>query len=410
MATLPPFGFARFEIFEALDSSSAVNIYSSTLLESSDFEIQKFSEQQITLKNDKVEAQFNAQSGFLESIKLASSEALPVELNFVHYGARGHNRSFTGGDSLSGAYLFLPDGEAKSLPTSDNKYVVVDGPVRKTVYVNGIQQIQLIHSVSMDVGRSDLLIKNQVDIRKTGNFEVSMRLKTGIIDGQEFYTDLNGFQMIKRERFSKLPLQAHFYPMPASGFIENDKSRLSLLGRQALGIASLKPGWMEVMLDRRLDQDDDRGLAQPVHDNLRTESNFRLLLEELEGKGPEKSTAGYHSISGHFISNELHYPPSVLIGQFDHTASTEMAVKYSGLKKSLPCDIHPVALRTLSMPTVYGQGGTRSTTPQNSVAFVLHRLGSECRAKSDSERICSFLEDDKVSLFRYMLNSNNYNI
>ena len=68
--------------------------------------------------------------------------------------------------------------------------------------------------------------------------------------------------MIKRKRYEKLPLQAHFYPMPASAFIENDQQRLSLLGRQALGVASLQPGWMEVMLDRRLDQDDGRGLAQ----------------------------------------------------------------------------------------------------------------------------------------------------
>jgi len=49
--------------------------------------------------------------------------------------------------------------------------------------------------------------------------------------------------MIRRRRMlDKLPLQAHFYPMPASAFIEDVKVRLSLLGSQALGVASLKSG------------------------------------------------------------------------------------------------------------------------------------------------------------------------
>uniref|UniRef100_A0A1I8A5A0 Glyco_hydro_38C domain-containing protein n=1 Tax=Steinernema glaseri TaxID=37863 RepID=A0A1I8A5A0_9BILA len=68
--------------------------------------------------------------------------------------------------------------------------------------------------------------------------------------------------MVRRKRFEKLPLQAHFYPMPGAAFIEDSEHRLSLFGAQALGVASLQPGWIEVMLDRRLNQDDGRGLFQ----------------------------------------------------------------------------------------------------------------------------------------------------
>ena len=70
--------------------------------------------------------------------------------------------------------------------------------------------------------------------------------------------------------------------MPGSAFIEDAETRISLLGRQALGVASLESGknfeywnenfwnvqqivgWMEVILDRHLDQDDDRGLKLVV--------------------------------------------------------------------------------------------------------------------------------------------------
>lgn len=42
-------------------------------------------------------------------------------------------------------------------------------------------------------------------------------------------------------------------------------------------------GELEVVLDRRLQQDDNRGLGQGVTDNKRTASLYNLLLEERGG-------------------------------------------------------------------------------------------------------------------------------
>jgi hypothetical protein len=39
-----------------------------------------------------------------------------------------------------------------------------------------------------------LQIDNDVDIRQFDNAEIAMRLTTGIKSGDEFFTDLNGFQ------------------------------------------------------------------------------------------------------------------------------------------------------------------------------------------------------------------------
>jgi hypothetical protein len=49
--------------------------------------------------------------------------------------------------------------------------------------------------------------------------------------------------------------------------LQDGKSRLSLITGQPLGGSSLASGQMEVMLDRRLAQDDNRGLFQGVLDN-----------------------------------------------------------------------------------------------------------------------------------------------
>ena len=71
-----------------------------------------------------------------------------------------------------------------------------------------------------------------------------MRVSSSISSGENFYTDLNGFQvehefsqkadkttnfcffqMIRRKRYAKLPLQANFYPLPSLGYVQDAQSR-----------------------------------------------------------------------------------------------------------------------------------------------------------------------------------------
>ena len=47
-----------------------------------------------------------------------------------------------------------------------------------------------------------------------------MRLTTDLESGDHFFTDLNGFQMIKRKKMNKLPLQANYYPIPSMAYIQ----------------------------------------------------------------------------------------------------------------------------------------------------------------------------------------------
>ena len=124
-----------------------------------------------------------------------------------------------------------------------------------------------------------LLIANEVDITRMDNTELIMRINTDMKTEDTFYTDLNGFQMIKRKKYQKLPLQANYYPIPSMAYMQDETSRLTLISRTPLGGSSLKSGQLEIMMDRRLMQDDNRGLFQGVTDNRVTLHEFALLLE-----------------------------------------------------------------------------------------------------------------------------------
>lgn len=87
------------------------------------------------------------------------------------------------------------------------------------------------------------------------------------------------FQILKRKRLKKLPLQANFYPIPTMAFIEDRNIRLTVVSSSPLGCSSLASGQIEVMLDRRLNQDDNLGVGQGVLDNHPTRHIFRILLE-----------------------------------------------------------------------------------------------------------------------------------
>merc|ERR1712127_804654 len=82
---------------------------------------------------------------------------------------------------------------------------------------------------------------NMVDLTKSHNYELAMHIETNIINENEFYTDLNGFQYTKRKNYKKLTIQGNVYPMPSGAYIQDSKMRMNILTGQPLGVASQDP-------------------------------------------------------------------------------------------------------------------------------------------------------------------------
>ena len=321
--------------------------------------------EEFSLQNGYVSADFDA-NGFLQTMTTLDDKTKTLmNLEFMTYGTR------TQGDK-SGAYLFLPDGEAKALKIKSPYVRIVEGKLVSFVEVFTeafVHKVFLRSSPGPD--GTGLLITNEINIKQMNNQELIMRINSGIQSGDLFFTDLNGFQIVKRKRYTKLPLQANYYPIPSMSYIQDDTSRLTLISRTPLGGSSLKPGQLEIMMDRRLMQDDNRGLFQGVTDNKATLHEFVLLLER-KTKGcqdeAEDVAASYPSLLAVTARHGLINPMDRLIFNEAFSSTLSLSKTYQPMDKDLACDIHVVNLRTMMKIS-------STLKPSNNVALILHRQG-----------------------------------
>ncbi|XP_061856078.1 alpha-mannosidase 2x isoform X2 [Colius striatus] len=319
------------------------------------------------LENQHLQACFWGHSGLLKSIRRAGEEREQrVSSEFLVYGTR------TSKDK-SGAYLFLPDGEAKPYAPKDPPVVrVTEGPLFSEVasYYQHVQTVVRLYKVPGVDGLA-LDVSCLVDIRDHVNKELALRFSTDIESDDTFFTDLNGFQIQPRRYQRKLPLQANFYPMPTMAYIQDSRSRLTLHTAQALGVTSLSSGQLEVILDRRLMQDDNRGLGQGLKDNKRTCNRFRLLLERraTANKVQDGRPISFPSLLSHITS--MHLNAEVLVMPVAQGKLAPPALRsFMPLAATLPCDFHILNLRTLQ--------AEEDSLPSAEAALILHRKGFDC--------------------------------
>ncbi|XP_072372511.1 alpha-mannosidase 2 isoform X4 [Scyliorhinus torazame] len=324
----------------------------------------------VTIENLNLKAWFSGTKGFLEKINTKEDmREHQINIQFWWYGT-------TSNRDKSGAYLFLPNGEAKPYVPSEPPILrITRGPLFSEmvcIYQHFTHTVRLNNVSGID-GLS-LEISNIVDIRSEINQEIAMRLITDVKNNNQFYTDLNDFQMQPRQTLSKLPLQANFYPLTTTAYIQDNDVRLTLHSAQSLGVASLKSGQLEVIMDRRLMQDDNRGLGQGLKDNKITANLFRVLLERRIGGDMQdegNKAVSYPSLLSHKISSYLNHPIIPMVVNLNVDGIPPLLNLYGPLVSSMPCDMHILNLRTIE--------GKDEGTPSDEAALIIHRRGFDCR-------------------------------
>ncbi|KAE8668611.1 Alpha-mannosidase 2 [Hibiscus syriacus] len=311
--------------------------------------------------------------------------------------------------STGGAYLFLPEGEAVPIIRSGGHMVISEGPLMQEVYsypMTEREKTPISHSTRIYNGGNtiqEFLVEKEYHVELLGkdftDKELIVRYKTDINNKRIFYSDLNGFQMSRRETYDKIPLQGNYYPMPSLAFMQGSNGRrFSVHSRQSLGAASLKQGWLEIMLDRRLAKDDGRGLGQGVMDNRVMNVVFHILLESniSSTSNPVSNPQPLSpSLLSHCVSAQLNHPLQAFIAKKPQDISVQTHWSpFSPLTTSLPCDLHIVSLK-VPRPAKYSQ--QQLGDPR--FVLMLHRRNWDPSYCPKARSQCTSMADAPVNLF-----------
>ncbi|VDK71162.1 unnamed protein product, partial [Cylicostephanus goldi] len=123
---LEPFGVNVYQVIKATSSEHVVmaTLTAKGVVKTSEFKFDPITANTYVLDNSVVAAEFDTVTGFLKAVAPKDHGKIDVDLHYVHYGVRAHQRLKSGNaDNLSGAYLFLPDGEAKEIPKTEQDFV-----------------------------------------------------------------------------------------------------------------------------------------------------------------------------------------------------------------------------------------------------------------------------------------------
>lgn len=343
----------------------------------------------IQVENSKMRLLFDGDTGFLRSMT-KKNWGKPIQLG-IKFGA------YKSAQFHSGAYLFRPESNDPRNAEKDvfesykeKKIMITTGPIASDVTV--IHGAFLAHTVRIFKTQTHLdtalFIENDIDFEsppKNRETEMFMRLITSIENGDdpEFYSDLNGFQWQPRKKVQEIGIEGNYFPITTSAFIQDSQMRLTLMTTHAQGAASLEPGQLEVMLDRRTLYDDYRGMGEGIVDSRLTRHQFWLTMEFFDNDVGEKRSThkAYHvpSLHAQHLSNALNYPTNIyFIEKYDETQKLELNKNVELLSYQLPCDLHIINLRTLTEHNL-------PLFPSKSALLVLQRIGYDCRLSSSSD-------------------------
>ncbi|KAH9519609.1 Alpha-mannosidase 2, partial [Bulinus truncatus] len=323
----------------------------------------------IEVENNLLKATFSACSGTLQYIHRKSDETWhKTVIQMMTYGTGSWINPFK---DKSGAYIFMPDGLAQELEVNYPSVIVVRGPVVSRVLTKlpGVRHSASLYNMSGPLG-AGVHLDNLVDISASewGNKELIMRLTTDISQSDpSICVDLNGYQMHNKKYRAKFLIQGNFHPMTSMAYIEDEnQERVTLITAEPHGVASLSADSMEVILDRRLMQDDWRGLNEGPHDNTENPSKFILLVERKQttgqAKGSMKSPSCYPSMLAHLLSSHLHNPPQAVM-----TSGFPVMSSHRLVSESWPCAYDLVKLRNLALNKTSAKA-----------LLVIHKAGIDC--------------------------------
>lgn len=292
---------AKFElVFEALDLPGlGSKAYTVKRSEETEFDVNRFriGKGGLVMENGGVKVEFGA-SGEIRRLRRGQDD-IHLKQQFAYYeGAVGNNEKFEA--RASGAYIFRPSKQAATLVGEPQSATFVKGLLVQEVHQRFTSWLSQV--IRLYKGRTDLELEWLVGplplrSQNTPGLEVISRYSTDIASGDLFTTDSNGRGMIRRQKDRREtwslnltePVSSNYYPVVSRLAIEEgnsvsqERKQAWLMTDRAQGGSSLKSGQLELMLHRRLFNDDAFGVGEPLNETaygkgLVARGIHRLLL------------------------------------------------------------------------------------------------------------------------------------
>jgi len=268
-------------------------------------------------------------NGLLKQIKKAG-RTTPITQQFYYYrAAMGNNEEFK--NRSSGAYIFRPNG-TEQLVAKEATLTVYRGNLVTEVHQkfnDWVSQVVRLYEDRSYVEFEWLI--GSIPITDGVGKEIITRFTTPINNKGVFLTDSNGRELVVRSRNRREyftpnmteQVSGNYYPVTARIAISDIDQRMTLFTDRAHGGSSLTDGSVELMLHRRLLNDDAFGVGEALNETsfgrgLVARGKYYLMLGDTSAPSTQKERR---------IQQQLHLPFSVFFSRLpaaNQTISTSI--------------------------------------------------------------------------------------
>ncbi|KAK0161282.1 hypothetical protein PV327_009769 [Microctonus hyperodae] len=272
--------------------------------------------------------------------------------SFQYYeGTKGNNTGWT--NRASGAYIFRPkESIVHNLPFTGN-YKIFEGPLVNEIHLTinqFVSQIVRLYIAEDKIEFEGLI--GPIPIEDSIGREVVTKYSSNLSSERTFYTDSNGREMLKRVRdyrptwnvTLKEKIAGNYYPVTAKIYLEDKikQLRLSVLNDRAQGGTSMIDGQLELMLHRRLLNDDAFGVGEALNEKafgkgLVVRGTQYLIVSDLNDIASAELLEKSSTV-------QLALRPWIFFSSIPNIAFNELPNLYqlrtSSLRKKLPPNVH----------------------------------------------------------------------
>ncbi|XP_034129785.1 lysosomal alpha-mannosidase-like isoform X7 [Drosophila guanche] len=198
----------------------------------------------------------------------------------------------------SGAYVFRQKEDVDLKFLEDKvEFTVYDGALVKEVHQQFSEWISQVIRIYEGVNRVEFeWLVGPIPTDEDTAREIVTVFDSEISSNGVFYTDSNGREMIKRVKdkredfnpdLGRQPISGNYYPIVSRIALEDINKRIALLNDRAQGGTSMQNGQLELMLHRRLVQDDGYGVGEALNEQkyekpLIARGKVYLILNSVE--------------------------------------------------------------------------------------------------------------------------------